>query len=98
MEWLTTCVWSVIKLKQYHCVYSVVIVHSVRDCGTPPTVTNGAPGTPTSTLQGGKVTYTCDPGYEVSTGVSSAVATCGSDGDWANVPTCTGEWCVFIKA
>ncbi len=61
------------------------------DCGTPPPISNGSPGTTTSTLVGGTVTYTCSNGYQVSTGVTTAIATCGADGNWNPLPTCTGE-------
>ncbi len=60
-------------------------------CVAPPTINNGSPGIPTRTTFGGIVTYTCSTGYEVSTGVTTAIATCGADGDWSPVPTCTGE-------
>ncbi len=59
-------------------------------CGTPPPISNGSPGTPTSTLVGGTVTYTCTVGYEVSPGVTTAIATCGANGQWSTV-TCTSK-------
>ncbi len=31
-------------------------------CGPPPSITNGSPGQPTSTMIGGEVTNTCDIG------------------------------------
>ncbi|XP_064386182.1 sushi, von Willebrand factor type A, EGF and pentraxin domain-containing protein 1-like isoform X2 [Halichondria panicea] len=59
------------------------------DCGgTPPSITNGSPGAPTSTTLGGFVTYTCNTGYEVSTGVTTAMATCMASGTWGPLPTC----------
>ncbi len=37
----------------------------------------------------GVVTYTCDPGYEVSIGVITAMATCMARGMWETLPTCS---------
>ncbi len=65
-----------------------VLTHSVVDCG-PPSIGNGSPGTPTRTTYLGTVTYTCDSGYEVSTGVTTAMATCLASGTWDPVPTCS---------
>ncbi len=68
------------------CIYS----HAAVDCGSPPTIDNGSPaGAPTSTTPGGTVIYTCDTGYEVSTGVSIAMATCMASGTWGPLPTCS---------
>ncbi len=39
----------------------------------------------------GMVTYTCDSGYEVSTGVTVATATCMVNGNWGPLPTCSGK-------
>ncbi len=36
----------------------------------------------------GVVTYTCVSGYEVSTGVTTATATCMANRVWEPVPTC----------
>ena len=59
------------------------------DCG-PPSIGNGSPGisTPGTTL-GGMVNYTCFSGYEVSTGVTTATATCTANSMWDPVPTCS---------
>ena len=59
---------------------------SVVDCGPPPTITNGSPGTPTSTTFGGTVTYTCDNGFTLS---GSAMITCLAAGSWSTPPSCT---------
>ena len=58
------------------------------DCGSPPSITNGSPGTPTSTTFGGTVTYTCiNSGYILS---GSATVACLASGSWSTRPTCTG--------
>ncbi len=64
---------------------------TVVSCVAPPTITNGSPGAPTRTTFGGTVTYTCTVGYKVSPGVTTGDATCGANGQWANVPTCTSK-------
>ena len=67
-----------------------IILLSVVDCGSPPPPGNDAsPGTPTRTTYQGTVTYTCDSGYEVSTGVTTATATCMANKMWEPVPTCS---------
>ncbi len=66
-----------------------VLTHSVVDCGFPPTIGNGSPGTPTSTTYQGTVTYNCVIGYEVSTGVTTAIATCMANGIWGPLPACS---------
>ena len=60
------------------------------DCGSPLTISilNGSPGEPSSTTYQGTVTYTCVSGYEVSTGVTTAMATCMASGMWGPLPTC----------
>ncbi|XP_064386419.1 uncharacterized protein LOC135334961 isoform X2 [Halichondria panicea] len=59
------------------------------DCGSPPTIGNGSAGAPSpDTTLGGMVTYTCGSGYEVSTGVTTATATCMANRMWETVPTC----------
>ncbi len=65
-----------------------VLTHSAVDCG-PPSIGNGSPETPTSTTLGGMVTYTCVSGYEVSPGVTTAMATCMANRIWEPVPTCS---------
>ena len=74
----------------------LIIVVSAIDCGgTPPSITDGSPGTPTSTTLGGFVTYTCVTGYEVSTGVTAAMATCMASGTWGPLPTCLRMYLLF---
>ncbi len=63
--------------------------YTVVDCGSPTTITNGSPGSPSKTTYQGEVTYTCDTGYEASTGVTTAIATCLASGAWGPVPTCS---------
>ncbi|XP_064386426.1 latrophilin-like protein LAT-2 isoform X1 [Halichondria panicea] len=64
------------------------------DCGPPPSVSNGSPGAPSpDTMLDGMVTYTCDTGYEVSTGVTTATATCMANRVWETVPTCQRVVC-----
>ncbi len=63
--------------------------YTVVDCGSPTTIDNGSPGTPTRTTYQGTVTYTCDTGYEVSTGVTTATSTCVASGTWGPLPTCS---------
>ena len=75
----------------YHeaCTYMPLCLYynTTIGCGPPHSVTNGTPGTPTSTTFGGIVTYTCDSGYSLS---GSATVTCMSGGSWGTRPTCTG--------
>ncbi|XP_064388227.1 sushi, von Willebrand factor type A, EGF and pentraxin domain-containing protein 1-like [Halichondria panicea] len=54
-------------------------------CSSPPSISNGSPGTPTSTVAGGRVTYTCNNGYQRS---GSATVTCQASGSWSVRPTC----------
>ncbi|XP_064386669.1 sushi, von Willebrand factor type A, EGF and pentraxin domain-containing protein 1-like [Halichondria panicea] len=63
------------------------------NCGSPTTISNGSPETPTSTTLGGMVTYTCNTGHEVSTGVTTAMATCMASGMWGPLPTCQPVSC-----
>ncbi len=67
-------------------------MHCIASCGPPPSISNGYFGTPSSTLQGGTVTYTCDTGYQISDEVTSAVASCTEDMTWQNVPNCQSEY------
>ena len=75
------------------------LLFSAVDCGSPTNIFNGSPGidTPGTTL-GGLVTYTCNSGYEVSTGVTTAMATCMASGMWEPVPTCSRKsWIVTVS-
>ncbi len=67
--------------------YNIILLSAV-DCGSPSTIVNGSPGTPTSTTYLRTVTYTCDTGYEVSNGVATATATCMANRMWEPAPTC----------
>ncbi|XP_064386509.1 CUB and sushi domain-containing protein 1-like isoform X1 [Halichondria panicea] len=58
----------------------------VVDCGPPPTIPNGSPGTPTSTTFEGTVSYTCNNRYRMS---GSATVTCEASGSWSTKPTCS---------
>ncbi len=61
-------------------------------CGSPPSISNGSPGTPTNnTTFGGTVTYTCNNGYKRSW---SARVTCQASGSWSTRPSCGGEQCM----
>ena len=60
-------------------------------CGSPSLIPNGFHGTPTSTVEGGTVTYSCDTGYQLS-GV--ATVSCESDGNWKTIPSCLGMACM----
>ncbi len=68
---------------------NIDFTHSVVDCGSPPPGINAYPRTLTSTTYRGTVLYTCDTGYEISNGVTTAMATCVASGMWETVPTCT---------
>ncbi len=70
-------------------VHLLCSIHAVIDCGTPPSVSNASPGTPTNTMFNGMVTYTCDSTYEVSTGVTTATAACTITETWEPLPTCS---------
>ena len=67
-----------------HCLY----YNTVVNCGSPPSITNGSPGTPTSTTVGGTVTYSCDSGYNLS---GSPAVSCLASGSWSTRPICTGN-------
>ena len=71
------------------CVYIIICLDLIAlDCGTPPTITNGSPGTPDMTAFGGMVNYTCTSGYILS---GSATVSCLASGGWSTRPTCTGN-------
>ncbi|XP_064386377.1 sushi, von Willebrand factor type A, EGF and pentraxin domain-containing protein 1-like isoform X2 [Halichondria panicea] len=54
-------------------------------CGPPPSITNGSPGQPTSTMIGGEVTYTCDTGFIL---IGSETIICLNTGNWSSSPSC----------
>ncbi|XP_064388223.1 sushi, von Willebrand factor type A, EGF and pentraxin domain-containing protein 1-like, partial [Halichondria panicea] len=59
-------------------------------CGSPPSISNGSPGIPTSTVAGGTVTYTCNNGYQLS---GSPTVTCQANGSWTARPSCSPISC-----
>ena len=65
-----------------------MLLYTVVDCGSPPSITNGSPGTPTSTTLGGTVTYSCSDGLIIS---GSAMITCLATGSWSTPPSCIGK-------
>ena len=70
-------------------------VHAVVDCGDPPTIPNGSPGTPTRTAFGGTVSYTCNNRYHMMS--ESATVTCEASGSWSTRPTCSGLICEHMQ-
>ena len=68
-------------------IVAIILSYTVLDCGQPPSIGYGSPGTPTSTTFGGTVTYSCTSGYILS---GSPTVTCLSSGSWGTRPTCTG--------
>ncbi|XP_064388229.1 sushi, von Willebrand factor type A, EGF and pentraxin domain-containing protein 1-like [Halichondria panicea] len=54
-------------------------------CSSPPSISNGSPGTPTSIIQGGTVVYSCNSGYQL---LGSATVVCQDSGNWSPRPTC----------
>ena len=57
------------------------------DCGTPPSITNGSPGIPTTTAFTGTVTYSCNDGYAL---FGIATSTCLANATWSRPPECRG--------
>ena len=57
-------------------------------CGSPPSILNGFYETPTTLVEGGKVTYSCNNHYQL---LGSANATCENDREWRTVPSCLGN-------
>ena len=54
------------------------------NCGQPPSITNGSPGTPTRTTFEGTVIYSCNSGYTPE----STTVTCLASGSWSTRPVC----------
>ena len=74
------------------CVYIIIYLDlTAVGCGPPPSITNGSPGTPTSTTFGGTVTYNCTNGYETPSGMSMTTVSCLASGMWDTV-NCTGTF------
>ena len=69
----------------------LIYMYSAVDCGTPPVLTNGSPGTPDKTTLGGMVTYTCDSGYAISTGATMTTVSCLATGMWGTPAACLRE-------
>ena len=81
-----------VQLLSYACYH----IFTVVNCGPPPSIPNGSPGTPTRTTYGGTVAYSCNHGYELS---GSATVTCLASGSWSTRPTCIGtkHQCYLLK-
>ncbi len=77
-EYISSCLIKMHRL-------SIIIVVS---CGSLPSISNGLPGTPTSTTFGGTGTYSCNTGYVM---LGSATVNCEASGGWSTRPTCEGE-------
>ena len=74
-----------------------IFAYSAVNCTLPPLGTNASPGTPSSTVYQRTVTYTCVTGYWISTGVTTAMATCMASRMWEPVPTCTSKlWIITV--
>ena len=67
---------------------------AVVDCGSPPSISDGTSGRPSSTTFGGTVTYRCNNGYILS---GSATVSCLASGSWDSTPECTGK-IIFISS
>ena len=66
---------------------------AVVDCGSPPSISDGTSGTPSSTTFRGIVTYSCNNGYILS---GSATISCLAGGSWDTTPECTSK-IIFIS-
>ncbi len=65
----------------------IIYTHTAVGCGTPPSITNGSPGIPTTTTFAGKVTYSCNDGYSL---FGIATSTCQANATWSKSPECRG--------
>ena len=75
------------------CSYVVsILVTLTVSCGAPPSITNGYPGQPTSTMIGGEVTYTCHTGHLL---IGSETITCLSTGNWSSSPSCQSKFIII---
>ena len=82
-----TGIYNIVTVNdQYTINYTEFILLTVVSCGSPPPIRNGSPGTPTSTLVGGTVTYSCYSRYLLS---GSATITCQANGTWETSPLCS---------
>ncbi len=72
----------------YYMVFDHMILYTTAvDCGTPPSITNGSPGIPTTTKFTGTVTYSCNDGYAL---FGIATSTCQANTTWSRPPECSG--------
>ncbi len=76
-ETVPTCSHMYLHTLNVH--YVAWLIYTGVSCGAPPPGTNVSPGTPSSTVYQGAVTYTCDTGYRISQGVLSGFAICKAD-------------------
>ncbi|XP_064386051.1 sushi, von Willebrand factor type A, EGF and pentraxin domain-containing protein 1-like [Halichondria panicea] len=63
-------------------------------CGPPPSITNGYPGQPTSTMIGGEAIYTCDTGFIL---IGFETIMCLSTGNWSTSPSCQTPPPVYLS-
>ena len=76
------------------CILLLLFAHTAVDCNTPPSITNGSPGIPTTTTFTGTVTYSCNDGYAL---FGIATSTCQANATWSRPPECRGTFvCIFI--
>ena len=61
--------------------------YTVLSCGPPPSIPNGIPDNPTSTIVGVTVRYSCHAGF-IHLG---SMITCLTTGSWSELPSCQGE-------
>ena len=68
---------------------------SVIDCGTPPTIDNATPTTPTGTTFEATAVYACNENYELED-PSVDTLTCGATGTWDGPrPACGKQLCMI---
>ena len=80
---MSTYVYDIVFVVSYNNIHTYTAV----DCGTPPSITNGSPGTPTTTTFTGTVTYSCNDGYAL---FGIATSTCQANETWSSPPECRG--------
>ena len=69
---------------------TVLVSHSVVDCGPLTDPTNGQVDTFSGTIFGSVATFSCNTGYMLNPRELQMVI-CGVDGVWpTNIPTCAG--------
>ena len=61
----------------------LLYIHTVIDCGSPPTLDNGQIGMQNTTTFGSMVTYECNENYFFDDGTKPS-RTCLSSGEWSN--------------